>query len=255
MSEKWKRRELLLDFITGKGNISVENLSSKLGISTSTIRRDLDALEKEEIVVRTHGGVTIHHGFTTLLRHFDERKTFQMTEKKLIAEKIFEQLSDNISLILDSGTTAYYVAKLLVKRKNIRVATNSLKVAAAISASEKNTVFLSGGEFRPRNYDLIGEETVAYFNNIMFDYAVISSESIVLDNGFYRKCCTCAAVNRAMVRSAKTVFVVADSSKLVGSGNFKSADVEEVSKLFIDSGIDEQMLLKLSAQNFETVLC
>lgn len=255
MSEKWDRRERLLEFIKKRGEASVEELASTLEISASTIRRDLDVLAKENMVVRTHGGVLLDQGFSSLVKHFDERKENNKEEKKRIAAQIDHSIPDNSSVILDNGTTNYYLAQAMAKRKGLTVVTNSVKIAQVLSASERNNVYLTGGEYRTRNYDCLGDAAVEYFSNIHFDIAVLNADLIEPNNGFFKKCCHSAMVSKAMIRAAKTVYMAADSSKFGGVGNFLCARPGDVDTLYVDSGISADQKRNLEHEYYEVKYC
>lgn len=255
MGFKWDRREQLLEFIREKGEASVEELARALDISPSTIRRDLDVLAKENMVVRTHGGVLLDQGFSSLVKHFDERREISKAQKMRIAEQINREIPDSCSVILDNGTTNYYLAQLMVKRKGLTVVTNSVKIAQLLSSSERNQVYLTGGEYRPRNYDCLGDAAVEYFSEIRFDVAVLNADLIAPQSGFFKKCCHSAMVSKAMIKAAKTVYMAADSSKLDGMGNFLCARSEDIGTLFVDEGMTDEQKRQLQKECYEVRIC
>lgn len=255
MGFKWDRRERLLEYIRGKGEVSVEELARALDISPSTIRRDLDVLAKEEMVIRTHGGALLEQGFSSLVKHFDERRENRKAQKMRIAEQINREIPDSCSVILDNGTTNYYLAQLMVKRKGLTVVTNSVKIAQLLSSSERNSVYLTGGEYRPRNYDCLGDAAVEYFSEIRFDIAVLNADLITPQSGFFKKCCHSARVSKAMVKAARTVYMAADSSKLDGMGNFLCARAEDVKKLFVDEAMTAEQRQWLQKECYEVEFC
>ncbi len=255
MNKKWDRRNELLELIRGKGVVPVEWLAQKFGTSSSTIRRDLEALEKSEIVIRTHGGVSLSQGFSELVRPFDDRKQRMTEEKKRIAHRICQDIKEQSSVILDNGTTAWYIAKQLARRSGMRIATNSLRIAALLGATEKNDVMLAGGNYFIGNDDCIGSKTVEFFKDLYFDYAVITPDLILPGNGFFKISCFSADTAQAMKTAAKTVLVAADHSKMQGKGNFQCALYSEVAALYVDKGLASHDLDELRKEPFQLVLC
>lgn len=255
MSRKWERRERLLNVMSAGEEISVEKLSGLLDVSPSTVRRDLDALERDEIVVRTHGGVILHHGYTVWQKPFEERLQIAKEEKMRIAEALNKMIPDNCSLLLDSSTTCYYLAKLLAQRSGLTIATNSLKVAQLIDATEKNSIFLAGGEYRLRNHDCVGDGALEYFSHMFYDYLVAGANEVVPGKGFFDRDCRAAAVTRMMVKSAKHVFMALDSSKFQRTGNFMAAAAMDVQTLVMDSGISAEQKSLLEKEPYELVFC
>ncbi|MEI6637108.1 MAG: DeoR/GlpR family DNA-binding transcription regulator, partial [Planctomycetota bacterium] len=108
-----ERRGRLLDLIRVRGFAALEELVRELGVSESTIRRDLDALEEQGAAKRTHGGV-LYAGGMPRLAEFDERQPSHWAAKRAIAVKAAEVITDGETVLLDGGTTTYEVARLLV---------------------------------------------------------------------------------------------------------------------------------------------
>ena len=110
-----ERRSRLLDLIRVRGFASLEELVRELGVSESTVRRDLDALEEQGSARRTHGGV-LYAGGLPRLAEFDDRQPTNWAAKRAIAARAAEVISDDETVLLDGGTTTYEVARLLVGR-------------------------------------------------------------------------------------------------------------------------------------------
>lgn len=255
MNKKWRRRESLLEKIRGKGEVTVEALAEFFSTSASTIRRDLDTLEREEIIIRTHGGVMLSQGFTVLVKLFEDRKNIMAEEKKRIAKEVCKNIREHSSVILDNGTTAYYVARLLTKRSGMTIATNSLAIAGLFGSAEKDEVIISGGDYRARNNDCIGKKTVDFYKDMYFDYAVLTPDMIVPGNGFFKMSCHSADIASAMKEAAKEVMVACDHTKFLGSGNFRCAAREDISAIFLDDGLSEENLSAIHTEPYKIILC
>jgi DNA-binding Lrp family transcriptional regulator len=153
-----ERRSRLLDLIRVRGFAALEELVRELGVSESTVRRDLDALEEQGSARRTHGGV-LYAGGMPRLAEFDDRQPANWSAKRAIAAKAAEVIGDGETVLLDGGTTTYEVARLLVGR-SLQVVTNSLPVANLFaSESRSDLVLLGGGDSGP---PLVGQGVVRH---------------------------------------------------------------------------------------------
>lgn len=253
--KKWGRRGTMLEYLKGRGEVSVDELAELFQTSSSTIRRDLSILEKEEMVVRSHGGVVITEGFTTLMKLFDERMHECAKEKSAIALEVCKRIPEGSSVFLDNGSTCYQVAALLSRRSGMRICTNSVKIAQMLGRAEKCDVMLAGGDYRDRNYDCIGQKTVDYIGQIHMDFAVLSADLIVPGRGFFKYSCHSADIAAAMKASASKVFVAADHTKMDTPANFLATGPAGVDILFTDTGISEEHLALLEKELYKIVLC
>ena len=122
-----ERRSRLLELVRVAGFAALPDLASELQVSESTIRRDLEQLEEQGAAKRTHGGV-FYTGSSPQLPHFEERQPANWDKKRAIARRAVELIADGDTLLLDGGTTAYEVARLLVGRP-VQIVTNSLPMA------------------------------------------------------------------------------------------------------------------------------
>ena len=205
-----ERRNQLLEMVRSKGFASLPELADQLQVSESTIRRDLDYLEEVGAARRTHGGV-FYTGPSPKLPHFDERQPAQWDKKKLIALEAARLIDDGDTVLLDGGSTTYEVARLLVGRP-LQIVTNSLPVANLFASNANHDLVLLGGYVYPRTGVALGP----YANDMLAGLSVrrtILSVAGVNDRGFFNSNLLLVETERAMMRSADEVIVVADSTK------------------------------------------
>jgi DeoR/GlpR family transcriptional regulator of sugar metabolism len=204
------RRSRLLELIRVRGFAALEELVRELGVSESTIRRDLDALEEQGAAKRTHGGA-LYAGGMPRLAEFDERQPAHWAAKRAIAARAAELIADGETVLLDGGTTTYEVARLLVGR-SLQVVTNSLPVANLFASESRTDLVLLGGYVSPRTGVCLGPYANELLGRLHVTTTVLSAAGIAAD-GLFNSNLLLAETEQAMLRAAGRVIVVADSSK------------------------------------------
>jgi DeoR/GlpR family transcriptional regulator of sugar metabolism len=204
------RRSRLLDLIRIRGFAALDELVRELGVSESTIRRDLDALEEQGRARRTHGGV-LYSGGMPRLAEFDERQPANWAAKRAIAVAAAAVISDGETVLLDGGTTTYEVARLLVGR-SLQVVTNSLPVANLFASEARTDLVLLGGYVSPRTGVCLGPYANELLGRLHVTTTVLSAAGIS-DEGLFNAHLLLAETEQAMLKAAGRVIVVADSSK------------------------------------------
>jgi DeoR/GlpR family transcriptional regulator of sugar metabolism len=205
-----ERRSRLLDMIRIRGFAALEELVRELGVSESTVRRDLDALEEQGAAKRTHGGV-LYSGGMPRLAEFDERQPANWAAKRAIAARAAEMIGDGETVLLDGGTTTYEVARLLVGR-SLQVVTNSLPVANLFASEARTDLVLLGGYVSPRTGVCLGPYANELLGRLHVTTTVLSAAGIA-EEGLFNAHLLLAETEQAMLRAAGRVIVVADSSK------------------------------------------
>lgn len=176
MSKKVRRRDLILQMVQERGGVSVGALAEMLGVSTQTIRRDLDILCDAESLRRVHGRIELAED--RLNTPFDERAGTNLVGKRAIAEVAAARIPDGVTLFIGIGSTALSVARALRLRKELTIITNNLSAAMALSEEVSNRIILPGGELRLPDRDFIGEEVVGFFGRYRAEYAVFGTAGI-----------------------------------------------------------------------------
>lgn len=231
---------------------SLEELAQHVGVSVSTVRRDLAALEGHSSVRRTHGGARTLQQPKSDEFVFNVRDTHQIAEKDVIGEACAALISPGQNVIIDSGTTCFRVAKQL-DDKVAQIITNSLPIANLFSASNRHEVHLSGGVIYPRLGVLVGPHAVETFSHMHADVAILSGSGIAED-GIYNSHALIVDIQRAMMKGAARVIFCFDHSKFGRRSTFFLADFEDVDVVVTDSGAPESLVEALRAKGIEVVV-
>ena len=221
-----ERRSRLLDIIRIRGFAALEELVRELGVSESTVRRDLDALEEQGSAKRTHGGV-LYSGGIPRLTEFDDR---QPTKWAVI--------EDGETVLLDGGTTTYEVARLLVGR-SLQVVTNSLPVANLFASESRTDLVLLGGYVSPRTGVCLGPYANELLGRLHVTTTVLSAAGISED-GLFNAHLLLAETEQAMLRAASRVMVVADSSKFGRKSLTLVSGLEAIDLFVSDDGLPQR---------------
>jgi DeoR family transcriptional regulator, fructose operon transcriptional repressor len=189
---------------------SLEELAAQVDASVSTVRRDLDALETQGHIRRTHGGARLVNPRSDEYA-FAARDAHQAQEKDLIGRACAELIVPNQTVIIDAGTTCFHVARHL-EPKTPHIITNSLPVAHHFSGAHKLEIVVSGGVIYPRLGVLVGPLAVATFRQIQADVAVMSCGGVTPE-GITNSHALLIDIQRAMMQAARRIILCIDHTK------------------------------------------
>ena len=238
-----QRRKKIVEQLNRDGVIRIKDLSEEFGASSVTIRADLAVLEKDGFLERTTGGavLTIKNSYKA---DFLQRKQTNFSLKKTIAQKVSDMIPDGSTLIMNSGTTTYFVAEELKKRKRLNVVTNSVDVALELGCQPSMRVILLGGEINAQYAFTYGSDALEEMKNYKADFAVISIDGIGEDVGLTTLHPEEASVVRGMLARSRHAFVVADSTKYGHEGFSFISDITENITWVTDSSLSESIAEK-----------
>ncbi len=240
----------ILDALSGSGEVSVADLSEKFNVSTMTIRRDLEFLERQSLLTRTHGGAIIAPPSVAAFEFQESRKS-QMAEKNAIAQAAARLVKPGMTVIIDTGTTTLELAHALRGIKGIKVLTSSLAIASALLAHDGIELVLLGGTVNRNSPDLSGPLTESNISAFRAELAFIGADAA--DNrGFYTDSQQIAQVSRAMIASAQKVILLLDSSKFEKTNFVRIAGWGNVDMLFVDEHLNAKTVkwLKKTIKNY-----
>lgn len=233
MTELNDRQREILELVRTQGFVAIEALSQHFNVTTQTVRRDINALCRQQLLRRFHGGAGLPSSVENVA--YTARKVMHLEEKRRIAQEIAAQIPDQASLFITLGTTAEEIAKALHEHKGLRVITNNLHVAKMMSAYADCEVILAGGTVRERDHGVTGESTVAFFNQFRTDYALfgisgIDNDGTLLDFDYHE-----VHVLRAAIANARHVWLAADHSKFGRHALMRLGPLSMIDALFTDS--------------------
>lgn len=255
MNKKKIRQNDIFTNLQIKEEASVEELSAMYGICEATIRRDLEEMEHAGLIIRTHGGARFVSDIPRFAKKFEDRSKKMQEEKDAIVDEVAKRIPDGAVITLDNGTTSWLLAKRLKLKKNLTVATNSMQIMQELCSVEDMKLIVSGGTYRQRNMDIIGAKVVDFFRDIYADFAILTCDGVRAGLGSFKLSETSAEIGKAMVSSARSVFVIADHSKIDASGSFRFSFPDEVDVFFTDANTQNIEREKLKNECYKIVYC
>jgi DeoR/GlpR family transcriptional regulator of sugar metabolism len=244
------RRKKLLEALVSKDNIKVGELAASFSVSTETIRKDLLYLEQDGLVRKQHGKALVMGSLAE--RPYSQKADENKAAKQLIAQAAVKLIPPRATVILDSGSTTYEIAKLLSIQENLVIFTNSVSIMQLLSVS-KNQAFIVGGEIRKSSMALVGAWALNALKSIQADIAFMGTD------GFAGRPGPCSAsyeeleIKKAMIQSAAARILVCDSSKFARADMFVYCGWEDIDTAITDSGASSAELDRIRQYTTVTI--
>ncbi|MEG0526803.1 MAG: DeoR/GlpR family DNA-binding transcription regulator [Longicatena sp.] len=238
------RLKSIQEILFSKGEITLQELSDNLQVSLVTIRKDVTELQKEGLAVRHRGKVALPSNHHAIQQPYRLRKVLFENEKSLIAKKVMEYITEDDSIILDSGTTTYAIAKELFNHSHISIATNSICAANILNDSE-HSLFLAGGLLSSRGMCTVGGAAEDYFKSIHANKAFIATTGVREDLSLTVTLDIEIGVKKAMVEAADEIILVATSDKFHNNNLFSFCTVDKINKIITTHPAPPEAVLKL----------
>ncbi|RFU49741.1 DeoR/GlpR family DNA-binding transcription regulator [Paraburkholderia sp. DHOC27] len=252
---KTNRLEAIRHHLYSNGETSIQALADGIGASLATVRRDLQILEQQGVVERSHGGARISSGVDTEVA-FEVRENQHLREKRAIAAAAYDLLTPNSAVFLDAGTTVLQLAHLLrVNPIPLTVVTNGLVVAQRLMNVPKLRVSLIGGQLRNENASLVGPAAELALDRLWLDQLFLGAGAIGDDHKIYSLDSAEASINEHMIGRAASTIVLADASKFGRRSTFLVAELTSRMHVISDSSLadKEQSGLRKAGINLTTV--
>lgn len=247
-----ERVAALLELLSEHKTLTVAELSERFGVSASTLRRDLQVLEEQRLIERTHGGATSLRDDHELPVRY--RTNQRRDEKLAIARVAVSRVPLGTVVGLTGGTTTTEVARLLSVRDQLTVVTNALNIAAELSIRPKVKVVVPGGVARPQSYELVGVWGAQVLRGLNIGVAILGVDGVDAEGGLTTHDEVEAQTNAALIARAQRVYVVADSSKLGRVHLARIAGIEVVTEVVTDSAADPAAVAALRAKGITVTL-
>lgn len=215
-----------MDLARKTGRVNVEQLSSHFGVSPQTIRKDLKELSDRRLLDRVHGGAIIASSVQNLA--YQARRSIAETEKKEIGRAAAALIPSNSSLFLNIGTTTEEVARALMHHVGLLLITNNLHVASMLYPLEGIDVVIAGGPVRRSDGGVVGAVAVEMIQNFKVDFAVVGVSAIDTDGALLDFDVREINVAKTIIANARTVVLVADSSKFTRRASARIGHMREV---------------------------
>lgn len=247
-----ERQKRILDLLSTSGAVWVSKLAVELGVTEETVRRDLEKLEKQSALIRTHGGA-VPVDESTYELSLEERKHTNTDAKQRLAKIAAQYIVPGDTIFLDASTTTFYIAKEIKNMRNVTVITNSLRVIAELDGSEGVKAIAVGG-ILSQNQSFVGslaENNVSqnYFASKMF----FSSKGIMDNIGIMESNEQECGIKKKMLANSSKKYYICDRSKIGRIGFEKLCDFDTINCFITDCEIGNGLKDKFDELKIEII--
>ena len=249
---KYQRQINLLQYINSKGNATIEELLKEFLVSKATLNRDLTDLVDEGSIQKVHGGVVSRVAAQVFELSSTKKEVYNKEYKEWIAKKAVSMIHSNESIILDSGSTMYYIARELATRtdlENVTVITNDLKVAYTLSQIEHISLIVTGGMKHPDSYDLYGPNVVDILMSLNANTYFMATSAFDSVSGVTHTNHDDIITKREMMKCSKETILCADSSKYGLVKRWSLCGIQEVKTILCDSHLPKEAIKDIKEMN------
>ena len=250
---KEERHQLILDTLMKHESIQVSDLSSLLGVSTVTIRKDLTELEKGSKLYPSPGKAILINPYINN-RSINEKERLFREEKKEIGKYAASLITKDDSIIIASGTTVLALARCIRPIHKLTVISASLQVSEILGVNEAVDIVQLGGTLRHSSLSAVGKYAESPLSEFSCSKLFLGVDGIDIDFGITTTDIREADLNKVMMHSAQKTIVLADSSKFRRRGFSKIANMDEIDLIITDSGISDKIVQRIEELGIELVV-
>lgn len=252
-----QRYDKILGMMQEDGSVRVAELKKVMGVSSETIRRDLENMEDKGLIRRTRGGAFLKQADQVNEEPgpyiaFRQREEEHADSKMEVARYALEFIREGQSIALDSGTTAVELAKALkIKFHALTVVTNSCAVINTLSDADGITVIATGGVYRPEEKAFVSDMAGLIFSKLSIDTFFLTTCGISVEKGVTYQRIDEVYVQEKMMEASERTIVIADSSKLGNNSLVKMCDLDRISMIITDSSASEEQISAFAEAGIE----
>ncbi len=244
-----ERHRRLLDFLNEKGSGRTTVLARMLNVTEETVRRDFEKLEKDGVLIRSHGGAM---RLETQRREFPvgERASQNAPEKRKIARRALRLIEQGQTIFLDPSTTIHQLARLIPDHP-LTILTNSLQIPPLFVDKPEVHVVLLGGNFRSSSLSCVGYAAVQMLDLFRIDMAFMSCRGIDVERGLSEATEEQATLKRHVIGQVPALYLLADATKLGLASSHFFARNSDVDLWITDRLPDAPLRRQLKAQGLQ----
>jgi len=254
-----ERYNKIRELLEKNGAVTAAELRTQMGTSYETIRRDLEHLEKNGLLKRSHGGaVKIIRGDSAQESYIDykSRQPQNLEKKHRIALKAAEFIREGQAIALDSGTTSHELARIIKDRFNsLTVVTNSFNVVNELVDKKNYTIILSGGIFKSDEYSFVSDVSYDIFSKLNLHTFFLTTCGVSVDRGVtYQRIDEISTQVKMLEASEKTILIT-DSSKIGVNSLIKMCDLDKINCIITDCDVTQEVVEQFKNVGVEMICC
>lgn len=248
-----ERHEIIMAELIKRESIGVADLAALLEVSVVTIRKDLNELEQENRLYRSHGKAILINPYINN-RSVNEKEKLATEEKMTIGHTAASMITKDDSIIIASGTTVHALAHNIKPIHKLTVISASLRVSEILAAEEAIDIIQLGGTLRHSSSSVVGKYAESILQNFCCSKLFLGVDGIDLDYGITTTDLREAELNREMMKIAQKTIVLADSSKFRRRGFSKICNIDEIDTIITDRGIPSGIAAHLEEMGIELII-
>jgi DeoR/GlpR family transcriptional regulator of sugar metabolism len=241
------RQEKILSLLNENGEIQISDLKKVFPqVSTMTLRRDLSLLESNGLLIRTHGGAVSIKKLTSIYGEEDAyslRAAENVESKMGIAQKSLEFLDNGRSIYLDAGSTIMYLARI-IPDEPFSILTSGINIAMELTKKPKITIYHTGGQLNQNTLSSSGPTSMSMLDFINIDIAFMAASGFSFENGFTVSNFFECELKKAVIKKAKKVIMMVDSSKFGKVLAFTFGNLSNLDILISDDNLPKTVVNK-----------
>lgn len=247
-----ERQQKIIDLLKTHNVLKITELTQALNISTDTLRRDLNLLEKQGKIEKIYGGAKIAES-KFFESSMEERMVSHLEEKEKIAKKCTEHIEDGDCIYLDSGSTTLQIAKYIKDKKNLTVVTNSIPIINELMNSSIELIII-GGKIRRNEQSVVTYDYLFNFNELNILKTFICASGITIEKGISDYNLEEAITRKKIIELSNLNYVAADSTKFGKNVTVHIAPLEKIDYIITDSHINKSFISKFNKTNTNLVI-
>ncbi len=240
-----ERRIEILDKIDKENSVTVEELAKTYKVTSATIRRDLELLEKQGYLMRTHGGAVINDDSRNEMTFLQKHKDVSI-EKENIGKYAATLVKEGDTIVIDASSTTIQMVKYIKNIKNINVITNSIDVVTELTDVPGIQVISTGGIIRAKTRAMVGPITKNVVDSLISDKIFIGANGIDIEHGIASTHILEGEIKKAMISNTKQIIFMCESYKFDKVRMFKVCDLEAANLIITDDKIENEVFDKYS---------
>jgi len=248
-----ERREQIVAWLEQEGRVSVADLSERFQLSQATIRSDLEALARQGMLVRAHGGA-IAPDRNELELSFDVRRRLYSAQKRRIGAVAAAMIEDGEAIALDASSTALALASQIKGRHELTVITNGLVIAMSLLDVPGVTVLMPGGFLRRDSASLTGPGGGEFVKQFNFQKGFFGAKGLTLEEGLTDVNSEEVVIKRDWMLHARQVIAIVDSSKWGRVGFASFASIDQIDCIITDEAAPPDIVTALRGVGVEVII-
>ena len=247
-----ERRNRIISMLSENKSITVQDTAGYFNVAEETIRRDFRELEKQHLLIRTHGGaVTIDHASSEI--SYEMRTRINISGKDRIGKEAANLIEDGDTIILDASTSSFFVAKYIKNKKRVTVITNAQNVITELTGVDGIELISTGGVLRRKSMSFVGRIAESSLDNYHANKLFFSCMGFSLERGLTDSNEQESDMKKIMIRCSQTRIFLCDHTKFDQVGYASTAKPTDIDIMITDKELQDNTTVSINEHGITTI--